>query len=85
MPNLYEFEDRERIVNECRDYALEQGMLDSPDIIYKTFIQNVRDYLHIVVCMSPVGNALRVRCRRFPSLINCCTLDWFDQWKRSAL
>ena len=35
--------------------------------------------------MSPVGNDLRVRCRQFPSLVNCCTLDWFDRWPEEAL
>lgn len=27
--------------------------------------------------MSPIGEAFRVRCRMFPSLINCCTIDWW--------
>ena len=27
--------------------------------------------------MSPIGEAFRVRCRMFPSLINCCTIDWY--------
>ena len=27
--------------------------------------------------MSPVGDAFRSRCRMFPSLVNCCTIDWF--------
>jgi len=35
--------------------------------------------------MSPVGDTLRIRCRKFPSLVNCCTLDWFDNWPRIAL
>ena len=35
--------------------------------------------------MSPVGDQLRVRCRNFPSLVNCCTLDWFDNWPEQAL
>lgn len=35
--------------------------------------------------MSPVGELLRVRSRMFPSLINCCTLDWFDCWPYEAL
>ena len=35
--------------------------------------------------MSPVGDLLRVRCRNFPSLVNCCTLDWFDNWPEQAL
>jgi dynein heavy chain len=35
--------------------------------------------------MSPVGDTLRVRCRKFPSLVNCCTLDWFTRWPEDAL
>lgn len=35
--------------------------------------------------MSPVGDALRVRCRELPSLVNCCTLDWFSKWPPEAL
>jgi hypothetical protein len=30
-----------------------------------------------VIAMSPVGNAFRERLRKFPSLVNCCTIDWW--------
>lgn len=49
------------------------------------FIERVRDRLHIILCMSPVGDALRIRCRKFPALVDCCTLDWFSAWPREAL
>ena len=26
-----------------------------------------------------------MRCRMFPSLINCCTIDWYSEWPREAL
>ena len=45
----------------------------------------MRQNFHICLCMSPVGNDLRVRCRQFPSLVNCCTLDWFSKWPPEAL
>ena len=35
--------------------------------------------------MSPVGDAFRNRCRMFPSIVNCSTIDWFTEWPREAL
>lgn len=35
--------------------------------------------------MSPIGDAFRNRLRMFPSLINCCTIDWFHAWPEDAL
>ena len=32
--------------------------------------------LHVVLCFSPIGSAFRERLRQFPSLVNCCTIDW---------
>lgn len=53
--------------------------------IMQYYIDSLRDNFHIMLCMSPVGEKLRVRTRMFPSLINCCTLDWFNSWPRDAL
>ena len=44
----------------------------------------MRKNLHIVLTMSPAGNKFRQRCRMNPSLINCCTIDWYDEWSRDA-
>ena len=41
--------------------------------------------MHCVLAMSPVGAAFRARCRKFPSLINCCTINWFRPWPEEAL
>ena len=49
------------------------------------FIDRVRDQLHIVLAMSPIGGAFRSRLRKFPSLVNCCTIDWFQAWPEDAL
>lgn len=34
---------------------------------------------------SPIGDAFRQRLRMFPSLVNCCTIDWFREWPMEAL
>jgi dynein heavy chain len=59
--------------------------VDTVDNILATFNERVREKLHINLCMSPVGDTLRIRCRMFPSLVNCCTLNWFDRWPEQAL
>ena len=43
------------------------------------------EVMHVVLAMSPIGDSFRVRCRMFPSLINCCTIDWYDRWPPEAL
>ena len=44
--------------------------------VYGLFLEKVRSQLHIVLAMSPVGDLLRTRFRKFPALISCCTIDW---------
>ena len=39
----------------------------------------------MVLCMSPIGDAFRTRLRKFQSLVNCCTIDWFTAWPPDAL
>ena len=50
----------------------------TPLAMYNYFIDRVKQNLHIVLAMSPIGDAFRNRLRMFPSLINCCTIDWFQ-------
>ncbi|XP_069092738.1 dynein axonemal heavy chain 6 isoform X2 [Pleurodeles waltl] len=86
VPNLFEKDDLEFVLAATRPKAKEAGIPEgSRDEVFQFFINRVRQKLHIVLCMSPVGEAFRARCRMFPSLVNCCTIDWFVQWPREAL
>lgn len=57
----------------------------TPLSLYNYFVKRVRQNLHISLAMSPIGEAFRVRLRMFPSLVNCCTIDWFMSWPEDAL
>ncbi|MXQ83245.1 hypothetical protein E5288_WYG018809 [Bos mutus] len=86
VPNLFEKDELEQVLAATRPRAKEVGISEgNRDEVFQYFISRVRQKLHIVLCMSPVGEAFRSRCRMFPSLVNCCTIDWFVQWPREAL
>ncbi|XP_047189968.1 dynein axonemal heavy chain 6 isoform X2 [Scophthalmus maximus] len=86
VPNLFEKDEMEQVLAATRPKAKEAGLSEeNRDEVFQYFISRVREKLHVVLCMSPVGDAFRSRCRMFPSLVNCCTIDWFVQWPREAL
>lgn len=85
VPNLFANDEWEKINSAVRPHCKDAGMPETKDGIRQLFISRVRENLHIVLAMSPVGSAFRVRCRMFPSLINCCTIDWYDRWPAEAL
>eukprot|EP00002_Diphylleia_rotans_P007300 TRINITY_DN1682_c0_g1_i3.p1 TRINITY_DN1682_c0_g1~~TRINITY_DN1682_c0_g1_i3.p1 ORF type:complete len:1955 (-),score=398.96 TRINITY_DN1682_c0_g1_i3:368-6232(-) len=85
VPNLFASDEREKIISDVRPYVRSLGLPETREFVYSYFIQRVRENLHIVLCMSPVGEQFRSRCRQFPSLINCSTIDWFGPWPADAL
>ncbi|KAJ9522811.1 hypothetical protein QJQ45_019799, partial [Haematococcus lacustris] len=85
ISGLFAQDERERVLADIRQWIVDNGIEETRDAMWRAFINRVRDNLHIVLAMSPVGEAFRARCRQFPSLINCCTIDWFSAWPSDAL
>eukprot|EP01083_Nonionella_stella_P245320 852816_1 len=86
VPNLFtENDELQRIDEAVHPYMKEHDIAITPDATWNTFVQRIRDNLHLVLCFSPVGHLFRTRCRMFPSLINCCTIDWYSKWPKQAL
>jgi dynein heavy chain len=48
-------------------------------------IRRVTRNLHIVLTLSPAGGKFRQRCRMNPAFVNCCTIDWYDEWEEEAM
>ena len=57
----------------------------TPLSLFNYFVNRCREKLHVILAFSPIGDAFRSRVRQFPSLINCCTIDWFQAWPDDAL
>ena len=85
IPNLFGKDEYGEIFDGLRKPASKLGLEETPDNLWRLFIERVRSNLHIVLAMSPVGESLRTRCRFYPGLVNCTTIDWFHAWPADAL
>lgn len=87
VPNLFAHEEKVEVIELMRTSAkTENNALDgSISQMYLFFVERCRKMLHIVLCFSPIGEAFRTRLRMFPSLVNCCTIDWYTAWPQNAL
>ena len=87
VPNLYAADEKAELMEMVRSAARLEGKAPegTPSQLFGYFVERVRKMLHIVLCFSPIGEALRNRIRMFPSLVNCCTIDWFSSWPNDAL
>jgi dynein heavy chain len=85
VPNLYANEDYDAISTSCRKFCQELGMQPTKSNLFAAYLIRVKKNIHVVLAFSPVGDSFRNRLRMFPSLVNCCTIDWFHEWPGEAL
>lgn len=79
VPNLFPQDELVKILEDLTPIVRDMGLPASRAVVYNQFVQRVRDKLHIVLCLSPIGENFRTRLRQFPSLVNwsvrCSTLS----------
>lgn len=88
VPNLYDIEEKAVILEKMTNVMHSIGgrkVEVTPLILYNLFLERIMQNLHWILAMSPIGDKFRNRLRMFPSLINCCTIDWYTVWPDDAL
>ncbi|XP_044939241.1 dynein axonemal heavy chain 2 isoform X6 [Mustela putorius furo] len=85
VPNLYKADEFEEIQTLIMEQAKAEQVSPSSDSLFTYLIERVRDNLHIILCLSPVGDPFRNWIRQYPALVNCTTINWFSEWPREAL
>ncbi|XP_044079595.1 dynein axonemal heavy chain 1 isoform X1 [Siniperca chuatsi] len=85
VPNLYATDEQERILTTMKPVVQDLGQQPTKANLMAAYIRRVRSNIHTVLCMSPIGEVFRARLRQFPSLVTCCTIDWFSAWPEEAL
>mmetsp|Transcript_7015 Transcript_7015/g.26224 ORF Transcript_7015/g.26224 Transcript_7015/m.26224 type:complete len:4128 (-) Transcript_7015:64-12447(-) len=85
IPNLMEPADLDEIYQEMKPLCAVERLPATPSSWYARFVKRVKENLHIVLAMSPTTDIFRTRLRMFPSLVTCCTIDWFSEWPPEGL
>ncbi|KAK7101371.1 hypothetical protein V1264_019760 [Littorina saxatilis] len=87
VPNLFPSDEKAEIMEMVRTLAQvgNKNKELTPLQLFAFFVSRCRANLHIMIAFSPIGDAFRNRLRQFPSLINCCNIDWFQPWPDDAL
>ncbi|CAO2583043.1 Dynein axonemal heavy chain 3 [Lemmus lemmus] len=87
VPNIFPADEKAELVEKMQMAARTEGekIEATPLSMYNFFIERGTNQAYLSLAMSPIGDAFRTRLRMFPSLINCCTIDWFQSWPTDAL
>ncbi|CAN0142261.1 unnamed protein product, partial [Pylaiella littoralis] len=87
VPNLFPKDELHMMAAEVRPFAIstKPDFVDTPENLARCFLDRVRANLHCIICMSPVSVKFPERARKFPGLVNGCTINWFLSWPAEAL
>ena len=85
VTGIYQDKDMDDIVNACKGECMKRNLQPNKMNIYGQYLNRVKSNIHLVIAMSPLSTQFQNRLRMFPSLVNCCTLDWFTEWPEEAL
>jgi dynein heavy chain len=45
----------------------------------------LKENLHIILAMSPFSGSFKTGIAKYPALLNCCSINWINQWPDDAL
>ena len=85
IPDLFTPDEVDAIVNSVTNKVKALGIVPDKANCWDFFISEIRKNLHVVLAFSPVGDAFRTRARKFPAIVNCTVIDWFQPWPFEAL
>lgn len=85
VPEIYKSDDLDEIKAACKSECSRRNLPETPTNIFNVYLSKVRTNIHLMIAMSPMSEEFVTRIRMFPSLVNCCTIDWFTEWPDEAL
>ena len=86
LTSLFNPEDEEEIHYEIEKQLKKAKVKNtSQEATHEFFTKRCKRNLHMLLFMSPAGNLLQSYFRKYPSLVNCTSIDWFLNWPTEAL
>lgn len=85
IPGLWIKEELQAHLLTLKNEARMQGVPDTFEALFDFFVEKIKQNVHMFLLMSPVGDSLRIRARKFPALINSTNINWFHAWPQDAL
>lgn len=85
IPDLFTVDEMDAIINAVTNKVKALGKVPDRANCLEFFTNEILKNLHVVLAFSPVGDAFRTRARKFPALVNCTVIDWFQPWPYEAL
>ncbi|CAG9327022.1 unnamed protein product [Blepharisma stoltei] len=83
--NLYSNLEIKEIINEVRQCFGKSNSHYSNDNVLDYFFQRCKENLHIILAISPAGDNWIRKMKQYPSIINCCTIDWYESWSHETM
>ena len=86
LTSLFNAEDGEEIHYEIEKQLKKAKVKNtSQEATHEFFNKRCKRNLHLLLTMSPAGNQLQNYFRKYASLVNCTSIDWFLNWPTEAL
>ncbi|KAM9311612.1 dynein axonemal heavy chain 3-like [Gastrophryne carolinensis] len=87
VPTLFNNEEKLEVMEKMAQLLppTEPQKENTASDLYRIYKDRIRRNLHIVLTLSPTGKTFRDYLRHYPTLVNCCTIDWFQAWPEDAL
>eukprot|EP00042_Codosiga_hollandica_P058945 m.896166 g.896166 ORF g.896166 m.896166 type:complete len:2088 (+) comp60006_c0_seq2:2303-8566(+) len=95
IPDLFDGDEFEAFLNELKLLPNYQGLSEASthatfqDALNFSAMQElalaIRKNFHVILSVSSAGNELQDKFRKFPALVSCFSIDWFDMWPSTAL
>ncbi|KAL8275155.1 hypothetical protein Esti_000905 [Eimeria stiedai] len=78
IPGLFDLESLSLLLRDLQPAADAAKMSSDPDALLDFFVSRVKENLHVLLCVSPIGGRIKDYCRH-------TAIDWFFAWPQDAL